>query len=166
MLATSHIFLRPVQPSDADLLLEWENNPENWGVSNTKEPFTKQQIVDFVNSAHDIYINKQYRFMICLNQSETPVGCIDLFDFDEENKRVGVGVLVADKKHRNQGIATQSIQLIIDYCRNKLAIVYLFCHVFKENKNSIRLFEKCGFQFIEERKLFGKPVNYYELKLV
>jgi RimJ/RimL family protein N-acetyltransferase len=36
---------------------------------------------------------------------------------------------------------------------------------FKNNKTSIRLFENCGFKFIEERMLDGKKVNYFELKI-
>lgn len=159
------VYLRPLQISDVDILLEWENNPENWEVSDTKEVFTKKQIEDFVNSSHDIYINKQYRFMICLEQTNKPFGCIDLFEFDEHQKRVGVGILIGNEKERKKGYANQALHLLIDYCKKELRVSCVFCHIFKENTNSIRLFEKCGFRFIEERELFGKPVNYYELKL-
>ncbi|MCB0409515.1 MAG: GNAT family N-acetyltransferase [Flavobacteriales bacterium] len=159
------VYLRPPHTSDVDILFEWENNPDNWEVSDTKDAFIKKQIEDFVQSTHDIYINQQYRFMICLEQTDEAIGCIDLFEFNEQQKRVGVGILIGNEKERKKGFARQSLQLLVDYCKNQLKVRCVFCHIFKENTNSIRLFEKCGFRFIEERELFGKPVNYYELKL-
>ncbi len=159
------VFLRPLQNSDVNVLLDWENNPDNWDVSDTKEAFTKKQMEDFVQSTHDIYINQQYRFMICLEQTDETIGCIDLFEFDEQQKRVGVGILIGNEKERKKGYAMQALQLLVDYCKTQLKVKYVFCHIFKENTNSIRLFEKCGFQSIEERVFYGKPVNYYELSL-
>ena len=88
-----------------------------------------------------------------------------MFEFDEQQSRVGVGVLIGDLAQRNKGYATQSLKLLMDYCRHTLKVKCVFCHIFKENTSSIRLFEKSGFQFVEERELFEKSVNYYELSL-
>lgn len=165
MLKSTNIYLREPQTSDVELILRWENNPENWDVSGTITPFTIEEITSFVNAEHDIYKNNQYRFIICLSTNNQPIGTIDLFEFDEQLKQVGIGILIAEKKNRNKGFASEALKLVTNYCITKLNTVQLFCNIFKENKNSIRLFEKNGFQFIEERALFGKPVNYYELKL-
>lgn len=151
--------------ADASVVLKWENDVDNWEVSETKEPFTFDEIIEFIQLPQDINLNQQLRLMICDNISKKPIGCIDLFEY-EQNKSVGVGVLTADKPDRNKGLATQSLELIIDYCRNELEIAYIFCNIFRNNKASIRLFENCGFKFIEERKLNQRQVNYYELKLI
>ena len=76
-----------------------------------------------------------------------------------------IGILIGEKSYRNKGYASEALNLIIDYCRNELSLVNLFCNIQKDNTTSIRLFEKCGFQFIEELVLFDNKVNYYELKL-
>lgn len=157
------VTLREVFPADADTLFEWENNPDNWQISDTQRPFLKSEIIEFVNQKQNLKSNLQQRFMICLN--ENAIGCIDLFEFDVEKKRAGVGVLIADKTNRNKGYAEQSIHLLIDKCRNELDIVHLFCNIFKDNMASIRLFEKCGFQFIDQRNLNNNDVNYYEKTL-
>jgi diamine N-acetyltransferase len=164
LLKSEHIFLRKLQVSDVDFIYEWENNPANWEVSNTQQPFSKQEIIEFVQSEQNIILNKQLRFIICLNQNEEPIGCIDLFEFDEKKRQVGIGILIADNQHKNKGYGTEALKVLINYCRNELEIVHLFCNIFKENTTSIRLFEKCGFKFIEERFLDGNKVNYYELK--
>ena len=165
LLITENIFLRELQPNDAEVMLEWENNPNNWEVSGTKTRFTKEEIVAFINAEHSINKNKQIRYVICLTVSKQPIGTIDLFELDVIKKEIGVGVLIAEARNRNKGYATESLKIIIDYCRNELKVVNLFCSIIKDNTSSIRLFEKCGFQFIEERVLFENEVNYYELGL-
>ena len=166
MLKSENIFLRKVQLTDVDFILSCENNTENWEISGTTKPFTKTEISQFVNGNHNIIENEQIRYVICLNENKIPIGTIDLFELDIKSKTIGVGVLIANKEQRQKGYASEALKLISDYCRNELNIVTIFCNIFKENKSSIRLFEKNGYQFIDERILFEKPVNYYELKLV
>tara|TARA_B110000263_G_C14992143_1_gene366475 strand:+ start:23 stop:520 length:498 start_codon:yes stop_codon:yes gene_type:complete len=163
VLKSTNIFLRELQSTDVDFILDCENNSENWEVSGTTQPFTKQEITEFVDAKHDIYLNEQIRYVICINDLKTPIGTVDLFEFDEQTKSAGIGILIADKDSRRKGFAYEALNLISDYCRNELSVVNLFCNIQKNNTASIRLFEKNGFQFVEERILFEKPVNYYEL---
>lgn len=165
MLKSKNIFLRTLQSNDVDLILKWENNPKNWKVSGTKKSFTKDEIEGLVNGFHNIKANQQIRYVICLNQSKTPIGTIDLFDYDTMRNEVGVGVLIAEEDNKCRGYATEALELVVGYCRNELNAVNLFCNITKDNAVSIRLFEKCEFQFIEKRMLFDDEVNYYELRL-
>jgi diamine N-acetyltransferase len=165
LLASENIFLRTLQSNDAEVMLKWENNPENWEVSGTTTPFTKEEIEGFVSAEHDIEKNQQIRYVICLNSNRKAVGTIDLFEYDAESHKVGVGVLIAEIEHRNKGYASEALKLIINYCRNELNVVNLFCSITKDNIASIRLFEKCDFQFVEKRMLDENEVNYYQLEL-
>lgn len=164
MLISENIFLRKLQPGDADSMFKWENDRENWKVSGTTKPFTKKEINAFVNTDCDINRHQQIRYVICLNLTQQAIGTIDLFEFDTQQKKIGVGVLIAESGNRKKGYAKEALTLIMDYCRNELEIVTIFCNILKDNVISIRLFEKCGFQFIGERTLFNNEVNYYELK--
>jgi diamine N-acetyltransferase len=78
MLSGKKIYLRALEPSDADMILRWENNPDNWSVSNTLVPFSRKLIEDYVSSAQDIYSVKQVRFIICLVECDREVGAIYL----------------------------------------------------------------------------------------
>ena len=160
-LKSANIYLRNLTPLDASILFDWENNPENWEVSNTEKLFTREEIEEFVHQPQDINLNQQLRFIICKNENDIPIGCIDLFDYEFE-KSVGIGILIADKKFRNKGYATQALKLLVDYCRFELKVNSIFCNIFKTNISSIRLFENCSFKFIEERMLDGSKVNYFE----
>ncbi len=159
MLDSSKIFLRKVKPSDAEIILKWENNLDYWGVSNTQEKFTKSDIENFVNQKQNIALNNQLRLMVGCD--DFAVGCVDLFEYDAAKQKAGVGILI-EKQYQNNGCASKALMLLADYCRNELSIVHLFCNIQPKNTVSIRLFEKSGFKFVHEAELYGKRVNYYE----
>lgn len=140
-----------MEPEDVDPLLKWENNSDNWEVSNTLVPFSKHTIELFVNSVQDIYANKQLRFMICLNNGEV-IGCVDLFDLDPKHQRVGVGILIAEKPERGKGYAKEALEKIIDYSKNTLNLHQVYCNILSENTTSIGLFKSFGFEKIGSKK--------------
>ena len=80
---SEQLFLRKIKPSDSPWILKWENNIENWAVSNTQRKFSPQEIDDFVFGSHNIEENKQLRLMICSKVNENPMGCIDLFEYEK-----------------------------------------------------------------------------------
>ena len=64
------ITLRALEPSDIDLLFQWENDTEIWNVSNTITPFSRYTLEKYVENAHlDIYQVKQLRLMIDVKES-------------------------------------------------------------------------------------------------
>jgi diamine N-acetyltransferase len=55
ILENDNIFLRAVEPEDAEIIYKWENNTQNWQVSNTLAPFSMHTIKQYaLNSSHDI----------------------------------------------------------------------------------------------------------------
>ena len=94
-IKSQHIYLRALESSDLDLIYSLENDMSIWQISNTITPFSKDIIQLYLQSAQqDIYTNKQLRLLICLNETNQPIGTIDLFEFDPMNLRVGVGILI------------------------------------------------------------------------
>jgi diamine N-acetyltransferase len=144
MLRNEKIFLRSVEPSDVDILYNWENDLSIWHVSNTFIPFSKNTIEQYANSVHDIFSQKQLRLIICLNNTSMPVGCIDLFEYEPIHGRVGIGVLI-NEQHRNAGIASGSLDLVIKYAFDVLNVHQLYCNILASNTASIKLFTGKGF---------------------
>ncbi len=156
MLETSRILLRAVEPEDVDYLFRNENNPEIWELSNTITPFSKNTLLDYAKSIHDIFAQKQFRFMIHLKTENKVIGMVDLFDFDFINSRVGLGIIITDLNERNKGFAEESINLVINYSKKTLFLNQLHCSIFSNNISSIKLFSKLGFQYIGTRKKWHK----------
>lgn len=158
LIRGNKIALRTVLPSDADTLFTWENDKENWDVSGTKKPFTKKEIDDFIENQKDIYLDKQLRFMICLQNTNTATGCIDLFQFDAKELKAGVGILI-DRAHRKNGHGSEALSLLIQYSFKNLRLRLLFCDIGKNNEASMKLFLKHNFIVRNTKK------NAYALEL-
>jgi len=156
-LSGKNIVLRSLEPADIELLYKWENDTENWFVSNTITPYSRQNIRELIESARkDIYENKQLRLMIDFIPEEgaDPVtaGVIDLFDFNPYHQRAGVGILIADKENRRKGIATEALEILTGYAFKTLQLHQLYCCIADNNEASIQLFTRAGFVYAGEKK--------------
>ena len=144
-LAYGKIALRPVEPDDIDLLYQWENNMEIWNVSNTRTPFSRFILAEYLKeSAKDIYETKQLRLII-ETLDGTPVGAVDLFDFDPYHMRAGIGILIHNAENRDKGFAGDALQVMFGYALNVLGLKQLYANIAASNEVSIHLFQKAGF---------------------
>ncbi len=143
------VFLRSLEMADLEVLLRIENNKSFWCLSDTTGPFSKGVMRDYLlNAQDDIVKVKQYRFAICNAQTRHMIGLVDLFDYDKQHERAGVGILIEDIQHRNKGYAAETLSLLLHYAKQKLGLHQLYANILEDNENSIRLFEKQGFRKI------------------
>tara|TARA_B110000037_G_scaffold27652_2_gene32727 strand:- start:7342 stop:7944 length:603 start_codon:yes stop_codon:yes gene_type:complete len=151
-LQGKHIRLRAIELTDLDFLYQIENDESFWSISNTQKPFSKFLLQQYLENSHlDIYEAKQLRLIIFQNKTNTPVGMIDLFDFEPKHKRAGLGLLI-HPAFENRGYATEAIQLITAYAFTHLDMHQIFANITTDNKKSIALFKKLNFQRAGEKK--------------
>jgi len=151
-LTGKHISLRALEPEDLEFLFTIENNESFWEVSHTQTPFSKFILKQYLENSHlDIYEAKQLRLIIEENQSKKTVGTIDIFDFNPQHKRAGLGVLIVDEAQQ-KGYASETLALITEYCFTHLHLHQLYANITSDNSNSIRLFEKFDFKQIGIKK--------------
>ena len=143
-LQGKQIHLRAIEPGDLDFLYQLENNTDIWEISGTITPYSKQVLRHYLENAHrDIYDVKQLRLCIC--KGDKVLGLIDLFDFDPQNKRAGIGLVVLEEKERNKGIGAEAIGLLCEYGFKVLGLRQLYANVLEDNLASLHLFKKMGF---------------------
>ncbi len=165
-LKAEHIFLRAIEPSDIELIYEWENDIKNWIVSNTQTPFSRFVLEQYITSAHeDIYTAKQLRLIICTNDNKA-IGSVDLFDFDANNLRAGIGILIGDKSERKKGYASEAIKVLTNYCFTSLNLNQLYCNITTDNEESILLFQKHNFQITGIKKQWIRNGNQFKDELL
>ncbi len=143
------VTLRAVEPADLDFLYDLENDPDNWEVSNTRVPFSRNTLHYYLNTIQDIYNDKQLRLVVQLDGEAC--GLLDLFDYEAYHRRAGVGVIIA-KKFRGQHIAGTAIELFKMYCFKNLDLRLIYCNILANNEASIRLFEKASFFYVGKKK--------------
>ncbi len=145
ILKGKHSYLRALEPEDLQFLFSSENDESFWEISNTQTPYSKYILKKYIENSHqDIYEAKQFRFVIC-NQEDNPVGMIDLFDFEPQHRRVGVGLLLIGEQ-QGKGYGQEALEIIINYAFTYLNVHQIYANITSENKISIGLFEKFKFK--------------------
>lgn len=162
-LQSQNIYLRALEPEDLSFIYEIENDENIWEVSNTQTPYSQFLIKQYLENAHqDIYEAKQLRLVICRNKDFKAIGLIDLFDYDPRNNRAGIGIIIKDETHRNQGVGSQALDVLIKYCFLKLNLNQLFANISSQNSASVTLFTKFGFQKIGTKKQWNLIDGIYK----
>ncbi len=151
-LTGTHIKLRALEPEDLEFLFQIENNESFWEVSHTQAPFSKFLLKQYLENAHlDIFEAKQLRLVIDEKATGKSIGMIDLFDFNPQHKRAGIGILI-HPDFQQKGFASEALQLLINYCFTHLHLHQLYANITNDNTNSLHLFEKQNFKLIGVKK--------------
>jgi diamine N-acetyltransferase len=164
LIKLSHCRIRKVCKSDVDLILEWENDPALWPVTDDAGPFTREDILNFLARSTSLEKDNQERWIL-EDEIGNSIGCIDLFDFDEASESCGIGVVIPILENRRKGYAFSGIRQIIQKLKLESKIARLTCMIFPENIASIQLFQKLGFTQIGKGIFKGKEVYIFELNL-
>ncbi|MEF2793389.1 MAG: GNAT family protein [Alistipes dispar] len=140
--------LRAVEPEDAELLYAWENDTSVWSVSGTTEPFLRAQMERFIAAqlqGGDLFRTGQLRLIVETRAEARPVGIADLFEFDPLNRRAGLGILIHNEDDRGRGYASDTVETLCGYARERLRLHQLWCNVGTDNAASLGLFRRTGF---------------------
>ena len=145
-LQGKHINLRALEPEDLNFLFQIENNDTFWEVSHTQTPFSKYVLKQYIeNSYQDIFEAKQLRLIIEEKSTKDQIGTIDLFDFNPQHMRAGIGILI-HPDYQQKGYASETLSLLINYSFSKLNLHQLYVNITSDNTKSISLFTKYNFK--------------------
>lgn len=152
-------FIRPLTANDFNLIFDWENREEFWGISDESGPFSIEQIRIFMHRCL-LVDNGEIKRWIIEDETGMALGIIDVFDIDYTLKSAGIGVMIAEHIHRRNGHARRGLELLMQQLtREKWTFLRALIH--EHNEASRRLFESLNFS-AGARKLYrGKPAIQY-----
>ena len=157
------VSLRDPNSSDLSYLLNLENKFSNQTYTDYPKFYSKEEIEDFISKPQDIFLDFQLRYMIELYNNT--VGCIDLFDFDLVNSRVGLGIII-DENNRKKGIAFTAIDQIKSVISKQFFVNQIYVEVPADNYASNQLFKKS--KFVKsgcKKNWFRKEEKYVDLNI-
>ena len=144
--------LRALEPEDLEFLYTIENNESFWEISHTQTPFSKYLLKQYLENTHlDIFEAKQLRLLIEEKSTKRQIGLIDLFDFNPQHKRAGIGILIHPNFQKN-GFAFEALSILIDYAFKYLNLHQLYANITANNSKSISLFTKHKFKKVGIKK--------------
>ena len=140
--------LRALEPTDLEAMYGWENDADLWRVSGATAPFSYHQLSALiVEQQYDIYATRQMRLVVeaQIDGEYKAIGAVDLFEFNPQNRRVGVGIIISSE-FRQKGYALDALQAVERYAREVLMLNQLWCSVAEDNIPSLRLFERAQYE--------------------
>ena len=145
IMQTERIILRRWQPSDVAALYKYASDPDVGPRAGWSAHKSVEESAEIIRTV----FNNDTTWAIVLRATAEPIGCMGYFTHETSNIHIGendceVGYWVA-RPYWNQGICTEALRLMLDYCLN----VKHFCNVwadhFVANPASGRVMQKCGF---------------------
>lgn len=153
--------LRAVEPGDARLMFEADNDEECKLYSDYAAPLSMAILEDYAqNYDADPFKSGQIRLIIetdgCSspsssqenpvfkNKAELPVGILDIYDISLRDSRAYVGIYILPD-FRRKGLALEALEIAQNFAAERLCIQRLVAKVPEENIPSLKLFEKAGY---------------------
>lgn len=145
MMETERLILRPWLESDAEALFKYACDPDV-GLAAGWPPH--KDVAETLSVIRTYFANDR-TWAIVLKETSEPIGCIGYYVHGESNIEIGeedaeIGYWIA-KPYWNQGICTEALRAMVDYCFNVKGFITLWSDFFVDNPASGRVMEKCGF---------------------
>lgn len=142
-LSGTKVNLRPGIESDYGLLYKWYNDKELnrlAGWSNSKATMNKLRYNMSKSFGYD-----PMNLMI-ENKEGTPIGTIQLYDFDEQDKCCKLGIRIGDRDYWSKGYGEDAVKTLLEYAFMKIDIYRVTLKVYEYNERAVHCYLKCGFQ--------------------
>ena len=145
-METDKIILRPWRESDAEALFKYASDPNVGPRAGWPPHKSVEESLEIIRTV----FHNDHTWAIELKQTGESIGCIGYYLYGESNITIGehdaeVGYWVA-KPYWNQGICSESLRLMIDYCFQEQHFEVLWCDCFVDNPASERVMHKCDFR--------------------
>lgn len=157
-----NIYISEITREDLSYLHWVENIEEYWHINEHPGPFTLNEISECFFPSRSYHIHNQQRWIIWNSEIQSPIGILDAFNFNENDRSIGIGILIPNKSDQQRGFGKEAIRLLIKKLTFDKHIKKVFVLVDKDNKPSLSLFEKSGFTFQREEMCLNRMVNRYE----
>jgi len=156
------IYISEITRDDLPYIHWVENLKEYWHINEHPGPYTLDEITDCFFPARIYTLHKQQRWVIWEPEKKVAIGILDAFDFNENEKSIGIGILIPNRNNHNKGYGKEAISLLIKKLTFDKHIAKVFALIDKDNAPSIFLFEKSGFKFRREQMCLNRIVNRYD----
>lgn len=162
LLQDKTVLLRALEAEDIDTLYKWENDTSLWAQSSSIAPFSRKQLWEYINTYDgNIFTAGQLRLMIISRENNSPVGMIDLYEFDPINRHAYVGIMVSEE-FQGKGYASSALRVLEQYCRLRLGMHQLASEIDCENTNSQQLFQNAGYKICGRLRSWRRQGESYK----
>lgn len=160
-LESERLVLRRFHQEDLDELCLLNSDPEVMRYINGGIPETREKVQRFLQWCMDYYKdNPGLGLFAAIGKDNTEfLGWLGLKHL-ENTSEIGIGYRL-HKRFWNSGYATEGSRRLISYGFNSLQLDPIVAVALPDNKASLRVMEKCGLKYIENRVHYRYDCVYY-----
>lgn len=144
------IYLRKMEVSDTDKIVEWRNKDRVRRNFIYQDAFTVEGHLNWI--ATQIETGRVVQFMICEKSQGRAVGSVYFRDIDAKEGCAEYGIFIGEDDAIGKGYGTLAAKLALSYAFEELGLKYVFLRVFEDNIGARRSYENAGFRIIEGKK--------------
>lgn len=148
--------------NDISSLMTYNISKSLWEVP---YPYTLDNALNFIDSSHKEFRSfKTVNFAILYKKNPEPnglVGIIGLKNINIDDRKANLGYWIGESFWGN-GIASESVKLVINYAFSVLRLEEVYAYVYSQNKASMRVLEKNGMTKVGEVNEYSKKLDTYQ----
>jgi RimJ/RimL family protein N-acetyltransferase len=142
-LISDHVYLRPLEISDAPVIAPWFNDAEVTRNLLRHRPMSILAEEEFVRRipANEIDVT----LGIVIRETDQLIGSVGLHP-EYRNRSARFGIALGDKASWGRGYGTTVTRMIVRHAFDSLNMNRVWLHVYEYNQRGIRVYEKVGFR--------------------
>ena len=150
MQGLDEIYLRKMEVSDTDKIVEWRNKDRVRGNFIYQDDFTVEGHLKWI--ATQVETGHVVQFIICEKGTDRAVGSVYFRDIDRQKNSAEYGIFIGEDDAVGKSYGTEAAKLALSYAFEELGLSYIFLRVFEDNIGAIKSYKKAGFHIIEGRQ--------------
>ena len=140
------IRLRAVEREDVKKFFEWVNDPEvTFGLSLYLPMSMTDEEKWFERASSRAPNEKPLAIEVHAGDSWRLIGNCTFFNLDTLAHSAEIGIMIGDKSAWNQGLGTETVELLLRHGFETLNLNRIFLSVYADNPRAKRAYEKAGF---------------------
>jgi RimJ/RimL family protein N-acetyltransferase len=143
-LRGQRVYLRPLEPSDADVVHGWYEDTRVqtlMGDPPMSSAARRRRYEDAVKGDGA----EVFRFVICLLEDDRPIGRTDLFEIDRQNGSCAFGITIGPPQLWGQGLGTDAVNALVDFAFGQLRMERVWLDTDDHNARAQAAYRKAGF---------------------
>lgn len=164
-LTTHRLTIRYPEHADAEKLSKLRSHPEVNRYLSRKDKTTLPEAEEFIQKISEgIFEGKWLYWAIILKETQELIGTVCVWQFSDDMKQAEIGYELHPDS-QGKGYMSECLKCIIYFSLNTIGLKVLDAYTHFQNKASIRLLKKFGFQLEPDLQDEENPDNrIYQLK--
>lgn len=144
-LRTRRLLLRPIEMSDCGAFLEMFSDAQTLQYWSNEIIYDREEATTLVQKELDwVAAGSCISWGLSLPDSNLLIGKINLFQFNEQNRRAEIGYIL-DRRHWGQGYMSEALECVLTHAFDVLQLHRIEADTDPENLASMAVLEKFGF---------------------